>query len=170
MHVPPDQAPKPAEARRRKPSGKLKPPQRFAQGTEVEVGKTRGEIETLLQRHGADQCLTGSDFKTHAGFVHFALGNRQIRFKLRAYAPNYREHGGGKPLAPEQYEREQWRALLLIIKAKLESVRSGVVTVEQEFLANIVLPNGVLLGDEIAPRVAEMYESGQVRALLGSGD
>ena len=42
----------------------------------------------------------------------------------------------------EQVCRQRWRALLLIIRAKLEAVASGITTLENEFLANIVLPDG----------------------------
>lgn len=143
---------------------KAKKPARYAEGTTIPVAQSRQDIEQLLGKHGAKQAISGSDFETRAGFVGFTLGKRQIRFKLQPYKP--RERGSGAQQQPEQYERESWRTLLLVIKAKLEAVRSGVVTVEQEFLANIVLPNGKLLGEEVAPAVEEMYETGQVRSLL----
>ncbi len=144
----------------------MKKPPRFAEGTEVPVSKTRQDIETMLNRHGAQNCMSGSDFQNRAGFVAFTLERRQIRFQLHPYQPTPRPQGGGAPKQPEQWEREMWRALLLMIKAKLEAVRSGVVTVESEFLANIVLPNGKLLGEAIAPQIDEMYESGAMPALL----
>ena len=42
--------------------------------------------------------------------------------------------------AYEQAERQAWRALLLVIKAKLEAVEAGITSIEQEFLPNMVLP------------------------------
>jgi hypothetical protein len=142
-------------------------PQRFAQGTDIPVSKTRQEIEDLVRRHGATQALSGSDFGVQGGFVAFTMAHRQIRFTLQPYS---REGKVGRPIAPEQYERENWRALLLIIKGKLEAVRSGIVTVEREFLANIVLPNGKLLGEAIEPAVEAMYETGQMVGLLPDFD
>jgi hypothetical protein len=38
----------------------------------------------------------------------------------------------------------RWRALLLMIKAKVEAVESGVVTFEDEWLAHFVLPSVIL--------------------------
>ncbi len=69
----------------------------------------------------------------------------------------------------EQIEREQWRALLLLVKAKLEFVAGGLSTAEREFLAHVVLPNGSTVGDELAPHLAEAYASGTVPLLLPAG-
>jgi len=58
----------------------------------------------------------------------------------------------------EQASRERWRQIVLLLKAKLELVRLGVSTVEKEFMADMVLPNGetvnVALGREIAAALA----------------
>ena len=54
----------------------------------------------------------------------------------------------------EQGYRQRWRALLLIIRAKLEA---GITTLESEFLVNIVLPDGGTVGHWLAPRVEETY-------------
>ena len=63
-----------------------------------------------------------------------------------------------------------WRALVLIIKAKLECIESGLSTVEEEFLASVVLPNGKTVGSYVAPALAKAYDSGQMpRRLLPGG-
>jgi hypothetical protein len=131
---------------------------RYAQGTDVPVSKTRGEIEALLSKHGAAQILSGIDRERRSGFVGFTLQGRQYRIPLLPRKGQHRD--------PEQIEREQWRALLLIIKAKLEFVAGGLSTTEQEFLAHTVLPNGNTVGAELMPRLAEAYRTGEVRALL----
>lgn len=138
----------------------MKPARRYALGTDVDVSKTRGEIEALLNRHGASQTMGGRDGKTRTGFVGFTMGGRQYRIPLLA-----RPAGNRKP---EQVEREQWRALLLVIRAKLEFISAGMTTAETEFLAHVVLPNGSTVGDELAPRLAEAYATGQVRGLLSA--
>lgn len=130
----------------------------FALGTDVPVGKTKGEIETLLQRHGAGQVMLGSDRSAGVGIVGFTLQGRQYRIVLRA-----RDAGRAKP---EQLEREQWRALLLVLKGKLELVARGDATAQQEFLAHLVLPDGQTLGDAVEPLVEEAYRSG-VQPMLG---
>jgi hypothetical protein len=136
----------------------VKPPRRYALGTDVPVSKTRGEIESLLVKHGAAQILSGTDRASRSGFIGFTLHGRQYRIPLLARHQKNRD--------ADQVEREQWRALLLIIKGKLEFVASGLSTTELEFLAHTVLPNGKTVGAELAPRLAEAYDTGQVRALL----
>lgn len=136
----------------------MKPIRRFAHGTDVPCSKTRGEIEALLVKHGAGQILSGIDTARRTGFVGFTLQGRQYRIPLLPRKDNHRDE--------EQVAREQWRALLLIIKAKLEFVSAGLATTEQEFLAHLVLPNGNTVGQEIAPRIAEAYAGGQITNLL----
>jgi hypothetical protein len=42
----------------------------------------------------------------------------------------------------EQAVRQRWRALLLMVKAKLEAIASGIVTWDEEFLPYTVLATG----------------------------
>ncbi len=66
----------------------------------------------------------------------------------------------------EQACRQKWRALYLVIKAKLEAVESGISCFEDEFLANIVLPDGSLVGNFMRPQIEQVYSSGNMPALL----
>ena len=57
--------------------------------------------------------------------------------------------------AQESHERacrQRWHALFMAIKATLETVTSGISTIEAEFLANIVLPSTTTAGDWMIPR------------------
>lgn len=67
----------------------------------------------------------------------------------------------------EQENRRRWRCLALVIKAKLEAVESGITTLEQEFLAHIVLPNGKTVSEEMVPQIAHAYSTGKMPPLLG---
>ena len=61
------------------------------------------------------------------------------------YACASRDARGSKAAqrsAWEQACRQHWRALLLIIRAKSAAVESGITTLESEFLANVLLPDG----------------------------
>lgn len=123
----------------------------------MDVSKSRIEVEDRLAQHGATQVLIGTDSVKRSGFVHFALDGRQYRIMLPPRDGKRNE---------KQLEREQWRALVLLLKAKLEVVASGMVTMEYEFLAYIVLPNGSTVGSEIGPRIAEAYDTGRMPLLL----
>ena len=66
----------------------------------------------------------------------------------------------------EQACRSRWRALYLIIKAKLEAVESGISTIEREFFYDVVLPDGRTIGEFMAPQLETVYETGQMPTLL----
>jgi hypothetical protein len=69
--------------------------------------------------------------------------------------------------ADAQGNRRLARALLLVLKAKLEAVASGVSIFDDEFLANIVMPDGKLVASHVRPRLAAAYaNSGDMPALL----
>lgn len=136
----------------------MKPIRRYAQGTDVPVSKTRGEIEGLLTKHGAAQILSGIDHAARSGFVGFTLHGRQYRIPLLSRPDKNRDR--------DQVEREQWRSLLLLIKGKLEFIAAGHALAESEFLAHLVLPSGRTVHAELAPRLAAAYESGQMLPLL----
>jgi hypothetical protein len=66
----------------------------------------------------------------------------------------------------EQEQRSRWRALQLVVKAKLEAVECGISTMEQEFLAFIVLPTKVTLGDYIIENVLPSIKLGRMPLAL----
>ena len=136
----------------------------FAARTEVPVSKTRAEIESLLERHKAQQYGTAVDYDLLAARVQFRLHDRIVRFVITL--PDRKKLGAGGRL--ERAERQRWRALLLVIKAKLESVESHIETFEHAFLSQIVMPNDQTVGDIVAPQIAESYKTGRMpRAALG---
>lgn len=125
----------------------------YAQRTKVPVSITRGEIEKTLTRFGA----TGFAFaqEPNRSMVAFRMNKRHIRFTL--VMP--------KNFTPQE-ERQRWRALLLVIKAKLEAVRSGIVEFDTEFLGQIIMPNGQTVADLIKDQISAAYDSGQMPPLL----
>ena len=141
-------------------SGKRRGPRPYAEGTNVPVVQTKHELEKLLERHGAAQFLAGSDAKAGLGFVGFTLEGRMYRLQLR------RREGKGDPA---QRDREQWRALLLVVKGKLEIIARGDTTAQHEFLADLVLPDGKTVGAALEPQIAESYSQGGMPKLLGAG-
>jgi hypothetical protein len=152
---------------------------RFAEGTTVAAGRTRHEIEALLERYGATQFVSGwTELNAVLGFV---MRDRQIRFVLPMPAATDEEFthrrvnqtGTLQPRtdlqAKEAFSQEvsrRWRSLALIVKAKLEAVESGIVTFEDEFLAHTVLPDGQTAGEWLKPQVAEAYRIGAMPSTL----
>jgi hypothetical protein len=151
---------------------------RFAQQTNVSVERSRAEIERLLSRYGASQFASGWDGST--AMVGFAIVGRTIRFMLPLpdkQADEFQKTPAGRRLrhpvdaerAWEQACRARWRALLLVIKAKLEAAQTGISTIEDEFMAWTVLPGGRTVGDELRAKITTAIESGKPTRLLLTG-
>ncbi len=144
----------------------------YAANTKVPVAQSRAEIERLLSRHKCAQFSTGTDHEKHRAVVQFKAFDRIVRFEIRLPDPEdkaYRRdrHGwsrtpAGVANAVDQGERQRWRALLLVIKAKLEAVENGITTFEEEFLANIVLPNQQTVAAYVQPLIESAYRTGRM--------
>jgi hypothetical protein len=136
----------------------------YAADTRVPVSQSRAEIERLLEKHRAKQYGTAVDYDLAVARVQFRLHDRVIRFTIAL--PDAKKFVGERYA---RYERQRWRALLLVIKAKLESVESQIETFEQAFLANIVMPDDQTVGHHIVPQIVEAYKSGKMPKALGPG-
>lgn len=144
----------------------------YAEKTTVSVSKTKTDIEHVLKKYGADQFAYAT--KENQAMVAFNMRNRQIRFVISIPAfDSFRKTPAGKirtenqqEAAYDQSERQKWRALLLVIKAKLEAIESGISEFEKEFMANIVLPNGQTVSDAVLPQVEQAYITGNVPTLF----
>lgn len=148
----------------------------YAANTDVTIDRSRAEIEKVLTRYGATQFLYG--WTETGAMIAFIARNRQVRFELpMPERKDYLRTETGRARtakaaeeAWEQARRQRWRALALVVKAKLEAVESGIVTFDEEFLAHIVTPDGRRVGDAVVPRMVESIENGTMPALMpGSG-
>lgn len=141
----------------------------YALNTKVPVDHSKSEIERTLGRYGAESFAYAT--KTDAAMVEFQMKGKRIRFIIpMPVRPSEEGYGSGVEIKRhEQSVRQKWRALALVIKAKLEAVASEITTLEQEFLAHIVLPGGKTFGDEIIPQLNKIYETGKVPALTWGG-
>ena len=136
---------------------------RFAAKTKVPVDRTRGEIEQALRRYGADQFISG--WEHGRAMLGFRVRDRMVRFEL----PLPKANDAGTRMQQERIEQEiraRWRALLLVIKAKLEAVESQISTFESEFLAHIVLPDNKTVGNWLLPQIAQAYKTKKMPTLL----
>lgn len=134
----------------------------YAEKTRVPVSQTRAEIEQLLERHKARQYGTAVDYETLSARVQFRLHDRIVRFVIQL--PDRKKLGEG--IRFERAERQRWRALLLVIKAKLESVENAIETFEQSFLGQIVMPNDHTVAEIMVPLIVESYKGGRMPKAL----
>jgi hypothetical protein len=144
---------------------------RFAEGTSVSAEKSRGEIERILGRYGADAfgyrtdgSIAVVDFRAHGRYVRFIIPLPPVTdFR---YAGHRRRPDSAMREAQDREVRRRWRALALAIKAKLEVVDSEIATFEQEFAIHTVLPDGSTVAEHLMPTIAEAYESKQMPETL----
>lgn len=143
---------------------------KYAERTTVSVERSRNEIEQILARYGADQFMYG--WTSHGAVIAFVVKvlsgqQRQVRFELPLPSRDERRfqfHSRGRRTAEaaerewEQASRQRWRALALVIKAKLEAISSGIATFEDEFLAYTMLPSGETVSAWLAPQMDAAYD------------
>jgi hypothetical protein len=142
---------------------------RFAEKTRVPVGDSQREIERILRRYGADGFMAGWDNRRGFATLAFRCNERQIRFELPM--PKRADFKGSEAEIERlmgQQERQRWRALVLVVKAKLEAVESQIATFDQEFMAHVVLPNGRTVSEMILPQIAQAHLTGRMPPLLGA--
>lgn len=147
----------------------------YAETTTVPFERSISEIVKMVRDAGADQVGQMEESARYA--VQFTLSDRMVRFAIPfpALDDMPKHDGRGRNLTGaqrtaklEQAKRQRGRALMLVIKAKLESIESGIETFEQAFLANIVMSDGRTVYDRAQPAIAQEYSTGRpTMALLG---
>lgn len=149
----------------------------YATGTDVPVERSRLEVERILERYGAsafaygwenDQVVIG--FKAHARAIRFLLPMPTDKDVERTAEGRQRHQAAARATALQAEQRRRWRALALVLKAKLEAVASGIVSFEDEFLAHMVLPNGRTVGTWVQPQLERVLSTGKVPQLLTFGE
>lgn len=146
---------------------------RYAQGTDVHPIRTRSEIESLVTKHGATGYVAG--WHDNKARVMFEMRGRRIRFEIALLPvgdPRFTRRGynvvppAKAKAAFEQYEREQWRLLLMLIKGKLEAIRNNAAIFDDEMLAYTVMPNGQTVGEWLHPQLETHLQNNQMPPLL----
>lgn len=151
----------------------------YAKGTSVSPDKTFTDIRTMLRHHKAT--AIGTLEIGNAIQLGFQLDNRNIRFTVplpERASFRYKRINQSKAVAErttaemdqsyQQATAERWRALLLVVKAKLESVESGIETLDQAFLAQLEAPGDPgrrTVGEILIPQIKAGY-AGNPRPLL----
>lgn len=162
----------------------------YAERTSVPVERSRAELEEVLKRAGAEAFAyawkdvlkfspearggRGGDVQHRIFQLGFTLKRLPIRVDLPMPALlEFARSAAGRvrtPLQCEQAradeEKRRWRSLLLVVKAKLEAIATGITTIEKEFLADVVV-GGSTVGQEFGGEVCRLVRDGKVPKLLG---
>lgn len=148
---------------------------KYAVETTVTPDQTLNEIRLVLKRYNATSF--GLLEEAQRIGIAFEMHSRRVRFTMPIPQPNeYLKKVNGAAMTAVQSKgahqkaiRSRWRALLLTIKAKLESVESGIETFEEAFMGQLVLPDGHTMAEWAAPQIESIYSSGKMPPLLPSG-
>jgi hypothetical protein len=115
----------------------------YAARTSVPVEKSRADIEKLVKKYGAKGFQAG--WHGARAQLEFLAHDRHIRFSV---------------VMPDaaQAQRQKWRALLLLVKAKLEAVDAKIASFEEAFVGDIVMPNGRTVYEVAREGIALAYK------------
>ena len=113
---------------------------RYAKNTSVPVARSRQKIDELLESYGIDESFIGKSPRGDGiGFKY----NGKV-YKMNVPAPS-KENKTEKQY--EQQLRQRWRILYMSTKMKFEEIDAGVISFEDQFLAQMCLPNGSTVAD-----------------------
>lgn len=147
----------------------------YAEDTKVPFERSISDIISLLNRAKADQI---GQMQSREGFaLQFTLADRMCRFRVPFKTiddmPQYDGRNSKLSAAQREARLEQWkrqrgRALMLVLKAKLESLESGIETFEEAFLAHVVMADGKTVYERIGEGLALEYKTGTPTLMLES--
>lgn len=147
---------------------------KYAENTQVPVERSKAEIDKVLRKYGATAIVSGA--AENRAFVQFEMSGRRVQFVLDIPSKDERRFTRDRwgsmrsqDAAQKSWDkahRQRWRALLLVIKAKLEAVESEITVFDEEFMAHIILPDGKTVSQHMIPQIVHAYEHGSMPPLL----
>jgi len=152
---------------------------RYASQTAVPVDRSRGEIERILTRYGADIFSYATSLEQRRAYVAFRYNGVSFRIDITMPDPEgFKKTPGGRKRrsnddaykAYEQAQRQIWRALALYVKATLEAVDSGIIKIESALLPFALLPDGRTMSEWAVKALPAAYKTGGEPSLLMLGD
>ena len=114
---------------------------RYAKNTTVPVARSKQKIEELLESYGIEESFLGRSPRGDGiGFKY----NGKV-YKMSVPLPKRDDFN-----TENQYQqaiRQRWRILYMSMKMKFEEIEAGVISFEDQFLAQMSLPDGTTVAD-----------------------
>lgn len=136
---------------------------KYAKTTTVAVSKSRTQIQDVLEGFGIDEFFFGTSVRGQGiGF----------KYEGRVYKYNVPLPEKTKGMTEKQYEqalRSRWRVLHMTLKMKLEEIMGGGIPFEDQFLAQMCLPNGSSVSDfmKLPENTAKLEKAKMPKMLTG---
>jgi hypothetical protein len=146
----------------------------YAQGTDVSIIRSIGELDKLVTKHGATGFAYGRDDGSNRTRVMFRIADRMVRFEIekpdvgefrRTPTGLVRSLDAATKLADAE-EKRRWRSLVLVVKALLVGVADGVINLSDAFLPYTVLPGGQTVGEWAEPQLEIAYATASMPSLM----
>lgn len=133
---------------------------KYAKTTPVPVERSRHELEKLLESYGVEEFFIGRSPRGDGiGF----------KYKNKVYKMNVPNPSKANK-TEKQYKqelRQRWRILFMSTKMKFEEIDAGVKSFEDQFLAQMCLPDGTTVSDFMKlPGNVKRLEQTQMPKLL----
>jgi len=113
---------------------------RYAKTTSVPVSRSKQKIDELLESYGIKESFIGKSPRGDGiGFKY-----QGKIYKMNVPTPSKDDK------TEKQYEqelRQRWRILYMSMKMKFEEIEAGVKSFEDQFLAQMCLPDGSTVAD-----------------------
>lgn len=130
----------------------------------AETGYIKEQIELTLLQNGCKEFFYG--WRDEQAQVQFVINGKRYRISLKMPSKkSYERTPTGKLRSNDtaikewqSAQRDIWTSLLNIIRTNFDFVRMGASTIEKQFLAFIVLPDGQLAGDYAENMINEAYQ------------
>lgn len=152
-------------------------PGQYAKSTEVPVSKSKQEIDTTLRRYGVKE--SGVLCTEERAVIIFSLGGKRIQIQVPMPDPKHNDilytpagrwrDAASQKKALAQAEKQIWRGMALYIKAGMEAIELGIRTIEEAFFYDILLPNGMTIGQTMQPELDRALEGNPLPPLLPAG-
>ncbi len=114
---------------------------RYAKNTSVPVARSKQKIEELLESYGIEESFMGRSPRGDG--IGFRYEGKI--YKMNVPTPNRKEFNTENQF--QQAIRQRWRILFMSMKMKFEEIDAGVISFEDQFLAQMSLPDGTTVAD-----------------------
>lgn len=127
----------------------------YANKTSVPVSRSRSQIQDELEKFGIEEFFFGTSPRGQGiGFT----------YQGRVYKYNIPMPKRTEDMTDNQYkqaQRQRWRILHMTLKMKLEEILGGGIPFEDQFMAQMCLPNGSSVSDfmKLPANVAKLEKS-----------
>lgn len=113
---------------------------RYAKNTSVPVARSKQRIEELLKSYGIEESFMGRSPRGDG----IGWKYKGKVYKMSVPVPS-KDNKTEKQY--EQELRQRWRILFMSMKMKFEEIDAGVISFEDQFLAQMSLPDGSTVSD-----------------------